>query len=384
MSPTRILVVIADPHGGGARYVVSLSKVRTLGEYHITVAYAAGGPELIKATRQSDYLDYIPVSLPRAAADYSDLEGLTAIFNRNFHVIHYVGTRAALYGTFAMKLSEPDECPYQIYSAISLGLDRYPPGRKRSLRLAINREIARQVDCVVVNSDRKEGVRMGVFDDSRTTTLWNGVEVPTFSETAIKAAAVRRNLNIRGIMVLFVGRMEVQKDPITLLRAISIVQQTRPGLELVMVGDGSLESEVRTFVSRSANRGRVALLGWRADFADLIAASDLLVVPSRWEGLPYVLLDAMAAKKPVVATRVNGIKDAVIDGFNGLLVDPGNHEAMARAILDLAGSSRLRSRLGKAARSTVVENFQEGDMLCRLDELYRGGREQVESHRVES
>jgi glycosyltransferase involved in cell wall biosynthesis len=122
----------------------------------------------------------------------------------------------------------------------------------------------------------------------------------------------------------------------------------------------------------------VHLRGWQAPDAakGLIAAADLLVVPSviapdgDRDGIPNVILEAFAAGTPVVATRLGGIAEAVMDGYNGILVEPGDVVAMARAIEGTLGDFRLRAALSRAARKTVTQQFDIGANTRQLAELF--------------
>ena len=113
-------------------------------------------------------------------------------------------------------------------------------------------------------------------------------------------------------------------------------------------------------------------LGTRRDLPQILRGLDIFVQPSLWEGLPLALLMAMGAGLPVVASRVSGSQEAVVDGVNGCLVEPGDPDALARAILELARHPEARQRLGAAARRTVAAQYSLEAMLRRLEELYLG------------
>jgi glycosyltransferase involved in cell wall biosynthesis len=135
------------------------------------------------------------------------------------------------------------------------------------------------------------------------------------------------------------------------------------GFRPVFVGDGP-------FRRRLEGRGAV-LAGERDDAAECVAASDIVVLASRFgESLPNALLEAMAAAKPVVATRVGGVPEAVADGETGILVRPGDVAALRDAILTLAGDPGLRQRLGAAGRDRVAREFPVDKMVASYEALY--------------
>jgi glycosyltransferase involved in cell wall biosynthesis len=114
----------------------------------------------------------------------------------------------------------------------------------------------------------------------------------------------------------------------------------------------------------------VKFLGTRRDLSLLFRAMDVFVQPSLWEGLPLALLKAMGAGLPAVATQVSGVEGVIQDGFNGRLVPPGDSQALAAAIMELARQPELRDQMGEAARDTIMAHYSQEIMLNKLEALY--------------
>ncbi len=171
--------------------------------------------------------------------------------------------------------------------------------------------------------------------------------------------------------IAFLGRVGARKGMPELLAALAALD--RPGLawHATIAGDG----EVAAFRARAASLEldrRVTFTGWLEQdaAAALLARSDLLVLPSRHEGQPIAILEAMAAGLPVIASAVGAIPDLIRDGVNGLLVAPGEANGLARTLERLVADPSLRRRLGRAARATVVAGH-DIDAACRsLQSLY--------------
>ena len=115
---------------------------------------------------------------------------------------------------------------------------------------------------------------------------------------------------------------------------------------------------------------RVRFLGTRRDLPLIYRALDLFVQPSLWEGLPLALLKAMGAGLPVLATRVSGVQEVISDGSNGRLVDPGDPEALARALVELYRQPETRARMGASAHLTIRDNYSLEAMLTKLEQVY--------------
>ncbi len=141
-------------------------------------------------------------------------------------------------------------------------------------------------------------------------------------------------------------------------------------MELWLVGDGPLRPVVEKTVVEMGLEGRVLFLGVRNDVPKLLAASDVLVLSSEYEGVPLTVLEAMAAGKPVIATAVGGVPELVEDGVTGILVPPRNPEALAQGILRLAKDADLRQRMGKAAQQWALERFDIARTAREYEALY--------------
>jgi glycosyltransferase involved in cell wall biosynthesis len=163
--------------------------------------------------------------------------------------------------------------------------------------------------------------------------------------------------------VAFVGRLSVQKDPWTFVRSAIGLSE----ILLVLVGDGPLRDELEPAVRTLPH---VRLQGYVEGLREVYAAADVICLPSRWEGLPYTLLGALAHGIPVIASRVDGNVDVVLDDVTGLLVHPGRPEELRSAILRLAADGELRERLGRAGREHVEANFSDEVIRRKLRRVY--------------
>ncbi len=169
-----------------------------------------------------------------------------------------------------------------------------------------------------------------------------------------------------GPVITFVGRLADQKNPLGLLEAFTHLSHGT----LVMVGEGPLRRKVEHVVRRSALDQCVRLIDPRPDIPDLLAASDIFVLPSRWEGLPLAIIEAMMAGLPVVATRVGGVPELVEDGVTGFLVPPADPRALAGALQRLLSDDALRRRIGAAGREKALREFRLDRMLRETSRLY--------------
>ncbi len=204
------------------------------------------------------------------------------------------------------------------------------------------------------------------YPSERLAVVRNGIRVPPSVRAADPA---RRAEMLRGgsdYLVLTPARLHPQKGHAYLLAAAALV----PEATFVLAGDGPLRGELEALAGELGIAGRCAFLGERADVADLLAAADLFVLPSLYEGLPLSVLEAMAARRPVVATAIGGTDEAVAHEETGLLVPPRDPPALAAAIRRLLHDPALADRLAAAGRQRVEREFSAESAARRVMEIY--------------
>jgi glycosyltransferase involved in cell wall biosynthesis len=170
--------------------------------------------------------------------------------------------------------------------------------------------------------------------------------------------------------VLFtcVGRLEPQKNPLMLVRAFAALDD--PRAHLILLGEGSLHKELVTFIRERELRQRVHLLGKRMDIPECLAASDVFVLSSNWEGNPLAVMEAMAGGLPVIGTAVGGVPELVWSGQHGILVDPGDDAAFGRAMRVLLNNVEKRLTMAEAARVRAKEAFDVEAMVRGYMAIY--------------
>jgi len=200
----------------------------------------------------------------------------------------------------------------------------------------------------------------------RVSVVHNGIDPGPWEQG--DAAAGRLALGDgEGPVALTLARLDPQKGLEVLIEAAA---QT-PGVQFAIAGDGPERPALERQITRLGLDGRVRLLGRREDAPDLLAACDLFVLPSRFEGLPVSVVEAMAAARPVVATAIGGTDEAVVDGETGLLVPAGDAGALARAVARIAGDGGRSAAMGAAGRERARASFTASGMAAAIAGIYR-------------
>ncbi|MEO1085428.1 MAG: glycosyltransferase family 4 protein [Acidobacteriota bacterium] len=208
----------------------------------------------------------------------------------------------------------------------------------------------------------------------RITTIQNAVDIPSDAVDPARSRGVLEDeLGVRpGATVLAgVGRMVNQKAFEHLIDAVARLRGEDLDVQLILFGEGELKATHRARAERLGLGDAVIFGGFRSDIRELMAAIDVVVFSSRQEGLPMVLLEAMAAGRAVVATRVGGIPEAVDDDVEALLVPSEDVDALAQALERAVSDPALRARLGEAGRRRYRESFTVGRMARAYEALYR-------------
>ncbi len=221
------------------------------------------------------------------------------------------------------------------------------------------------------NSIKRELGRYSWLDRNLIEVIPNGVDLDYFHPGDSQAEArVQFGLPSNGLVVGIVGRLTHQKGHKLFLQAAKLLAKSFPQVVFWVVGDGERKGELEDIAKELGIRERVIFSGYRTNLPLVYAALDILVLPSLFEGLPNVVLEAMACGKPVVATRVGGVPEAVEDGVSGLIVSPNNHSQLAQSIKKLLYDRLLRETLGKASRRRIERSFSSSLMVERVEKSF--------------
>ncbi len=210
------------------------------------------------------------------------------------------------------------------------------------------------------------------YPKSKCYLIYNGVNTKRFENLPSKEDA-RRSLGLpqECLIVTTVARLVPQKGHRSLLEAAKNIVSKYKSVRFVLVGDGGLRTQLEYLSNILGISDYVVFLGKRTDVPQILAASDVFVLPSLWEGLPLVLVEAGLARLPVVATRVDGIMEVVEDGRNGLLVPPGDAHTLAEAIWTLLKNPALRQQMGEEGRAIALQRFTMERIASQVADLYR-------------
>jgi glycosyltransferase involved in cell wall biosynthesis len=228
----------------------------------------------------------------------------------------------------------------------------------------------RQRWVAVSDDNRRIVARAFGFDDERLIRIYNGVPIPDTPgplerQEARAALGAELGLPREARLLLTVGRLSPQKGHDHVLDAFPAIRARAPDVVFLWAGAGELEGELRRRITEIGACDRIRLLGRRTDVRSLLAAADLFVFPSRYEGFGFALVEAMAARVPIVAGDQSATPEIVVDGSHGLLFRLGDQEHLAERIAWALAHPREMSAMAGRAATRVAERYREDEMLAR-------------------
>jgi len=366
----RVLLVVESSSGGTGRHVLDLADGLMRRGCEVHLAYSTRRLDEIFVRRLEGLGGLRSLALlMRTAPHPSDVAALWRLrrYARRFGPFDIVHGHSSKGGAMARlaALGTPAASLYTIHGLVMM--DPLLARWKRLMYLTIERVLSAATSRIiaVAPEELREAVRLGLGKD-RLVLIPNGVGP---SDLTPRESA-RRELGLADdqIAIGFVGRLVSAKAPEVLVEAMAEARKSLPKLRLVMVGSGPTQQALHDISRKLGVFESIKWLGHR-DAREVMAAFDLLAMPSRKEGLPYVILEAMAAGLPIVATSTAGVEILVEPGVNGLVVPPDRPGEFAQALISLAGNADRLARFGQASRR-MVRRFTIDQMVDATMDQY--------------
>jgi glycosyltransferase involved in cell wall biosynthesis len=224
---------------------------------------------------------------------------------------------------------------------------------------------------VVSDGERELAYEYRIGRQQQITVIYTGIDPAPFRQP-VDISSLKSSLGIpmSAQVVGSVGRLSAQKSPSDFVRVAEAVHRSRPDAHFIWIGDGPLEEEVRNLSTSLQLDAIIHWLGQRSDVHQLLHLFDCLILTSRWEGLPLVILEAMAAGVPVVATDILGTRELIEHGVNGWLAPVRDAESLARLVLNLLANPSKAETFREASRARIEKEFTRTHMLGMIQDIY--------------
>lgn len=206
---------------------------------------------------------------------------------------------------------------------------------------------------------------------NKMTVVHNGVEITDILKVDFKKITMELGVKESENIVTTIGRLAPQKGIEYLLYAVPEILKSRPKTKFLIIGEGVEENKLRKLSKRLNISKNIIFTGVRTDVKKLVSITDVFVLASLFEGLPNVVMEVMLAEKPVVATRIPGNDELVIDGETGILIPPKDSSSLASAIITLLKNPQKAKDMGLKGRERIKKHFSIDKTLKKTEELYR-------------
>ncbi|HVA31702.1 MAG TPA: glycosyltransferase [Gaiellaceae bacterium] len=382
--PVKVLRVIARLNvGGPALHVAYLTAglaprgydttlvAGTIARGEESMAFVADAHNVHVETLGDLHREISPVRDLRAIVQLAQL-----IRNERPTILHTHTAKAGAVGRIAALLARGARPPIVVHTFHGHVLRGYF-GRVQTFGFRrLERWLARTSTALVAVSPevRDDLVALGVAPASKFTVVRLGIDLPRRVENDdVQRREARRQMGLRdeAFVVGWVGRMTAVKRTELVVRALQDLVARNVDAFVVLVGDGPDRNQLERYAHELGVIKRCLFLGYQEDVARFYDAIDVLVLPSINEGTPVSVIEALAARRPAVATRVGGVPDVVRDGIDGFLVDADDRDALATRLAELAADPELRARMGEAGHARVIERYAVARLVDDVDKLYR-------------
>jgi glycosyltransferase involved in cell wall biosynthesis len=209
------------------------------------------------------------------------------------------------------------------------------------------------------------------ISEKKISVIYNGVTFNSHAGASAPCDPLPFSLAEDARIVLAAGRLHEQKGYRYLLQAMARVQKEIPAVKLILAGEGDDENKLKNLAKVLDLTEHIVFAGVQTDIGTILNRAECVVLSSLWEGMPNVLLESMAAGKPVVATAVGGVPEIVVDGETGILVPPRDSGALANGIISLLRDSAHAAQMGRAGKARVEKAFTIAHTIQETDKLYR-------------
>lgn len=358
---------------------VSLEEFRRLdpGRFEIHLGCSGPGPLADEAQRLGVQCQFFP-SLKRPISPKNDVIALRHITEwmrqERFDIVHTHSSKTGILGRIAAQRAG---VPVIAHTVHGFAFQASGNAAARWLFRRAESYCGSFTDALIClnEHDRSMAVEKLGIRSQRVEQIPNGVDPVTFApcdDEALKnqLKAARLGIESGRPVVMMIGRMWVQKNPLAFVEAAAEVIGNGLDAVFVMIGDGGMRADAEKRIAELGIESSIRLLGWRDDVAQLLPLADLLVLPSRWEGMPLVLLEAQACGLPVVASDIPGNHHCVSNEVDGLLVSLDEPGGFGRAIATLLNEPERRQEMGRAGRRKVLAQYGIDRRTQRMVEVY--------------
>jgi len=329
-----------------------------------------------EAKKMKDVKTFFIPELIRPISPLKDLIALIKLFHfckrEKIDIIHTHSSKAGILGRWAARFAK---VPIIIHTIHGWGFYPRQNFLKRKIFVFLEKITDKITDRLIAVSQAniETGIQNRIGEEEKYTLIRSGIKPSRFQNVEVKIVEKKKELGLEEVtkVVAMIAPFKPQKAPLDFVKIASRVVMKKPETQFLLIGDGELRPEIERLIKALNLEKKVILAGWRRDIPQILKVMDILVLTSRWEGLPRVFPEAMASELPIVATKVDGALEAIEEGVNGFLVSAGDTRSMAEKIITLLDNPEMAKEMGRKGREKVFPEFDIDLMVEKIDDLYQ-------------
>ncbi len=300
------------------------------------------------------------------------LELFSLIRKNRYSIVHTHNSKAGFVGRLAARMAG---VPVIIHTVHGYAFHDQEPPWRRSLFRNLERTASSWADMIIFISQPliDWALEENICSRNKIVKIYSGIDIDRFSPSPLNyAEEMRKNWNIdkKEQVIGIVSKLWDGKGHKVLIDAFNILKRSRDNVKLMIVGEGYLEDDLKQYVRTLGLKNDIIFTGFQSEVSETIACMDIAVLPSFFEGMGRVILEAMAMEKPVIGSNVGGIPDLVKDNINGFLTEPGDVKGLAQALEKLLGNRELSEKMGKMGRAMISDSYSSNKMVNDIKNLY--------------
>jgi glycosyltransferase involved in cell wall biosynthesis len=368
LSKIKILEIIDGGFLGGGQTNV-LSIIKNIDKNKFEVHVAAGGSGKFEDAVNKLGITFYPVEMPKFLRT-KFLRKIQLLHNKEkYDIIHSHGGVAGFYGRLMKKHNPELRSVHTIHGIHYINLESF---FKRNISKTIEQYLVKFTDktICVSRSDFITAVDIKITDEFKTVVIPNGIDVAKFSvhEKNMKLLNAL-GLDETNFVIGNISRFDIQKNQMLIIQAAYYLTKKFPEMRFVFVGKGKYLKRMIEYTRESALGKYVIFTGELYDLPEVYSIFDIFVLPSFWEGLPYVLLEAMASKIPVICSNLPGLNEVVTNNFSALTIDPHDMDDLFTRISAFYSNEDLRNKL-KTNAYEAVQKYDENRIIKDYEKVY--------------
>jgi glycosyltransferase involved in cell wall biosynthesis len=363
----KVLLVYYEPQQSGqTNHVLSLCHGLDKTKFTITVVLPTKLNQSSAAFKSAG-VNVVPLSINKVFWDIQSIISLIRLVrSQNFDIVHVHSQEAGLIARVAARLAGAKAI---VYTPQCTNISH----AKLFWLYTYTEKLFSYITDMIISVSEKDRMRIIQWGipAAKVITINNGID-PDLAKEPLDIVVMKQMLGLDEMhpIVMQVCRLSYQKNPLAFVEGASLVIDKFPDVQFILIGDGPLRDEVEESIHNLGLQKKIHCLGWQDDADKLLAIADVVTLTSRWEGMPYVLLEAMAWSRPVVATAVNGCPEIVEDCMTGYLVPTNDPKLWAKSVIDLLEDAKKSKYMGRCGNRRFIEKFSLEKMINQTEELY--------------